>query len=475
MTTPFQSRQFSVQLPESAVGPASIAGAKANQQTGKRNIVGYAGPVSGQGSDMTTLAEAANVANANAVTLATGMRNAECHWRHNNQDTNIGTVASTRLQLGAGTASNGVLNTQAAPPVGADQVNFGSVQLPASGTRTTYPNTGNQKTLNGVNAGIAAELPALGTSGGSEAADQLVGMVMGTTSEGIAGTAPANSFSSLLMSNFQRNKNGQHVRDGQIIVMKMVLDNGPANQFVTVPDPATDPTNVNGVAPLSGGDSGQQQSVAGDTCALVCAPLTGAVGAKTLNGANNQLRWAPQVYANSSGLSGPLDSSMGSTAQVTNAQTWPPASASYSVQGNAGNACFYNNAMEVILPRNGDDQPNNARECSVVFRYRRRNSDQRGPETNGAKYTPTNTPMYYDVTSPNVLVAENNRVSGTNYIAVSGEPINSAVGNQECIEIVAVIPAAVSFLNPPGVEGGIVRTNNYNLTDGGAGNILIGN
>jgi hypothetical protein len=425
---------------------------------------------------MTTLAEAANAASADAVTLATGMRNAECHWRHNNQDTNIGTVASTRLQLGAGTASNGVLNNQAAPPIGANQVNFGSVQLPASGTRTTYPNTGNQKTLNGVNSGIAAELPALGTSGGSQAADQLVGMVMGTTSEGIAGTAPANSFSSLLMSNFQRNKNGQHVRDGQIIVMKMVLDNGPANQFVT---PASAATNVNGVVPLSGGEANAvQQSVAGDTCALVLAPLTGAVGAKTLNGANNQLRWAPQVYANSSGLSGPLDSSMGSTAQVTNSQTWPPASASYSVQGNAGNACFYNNAMELILPRNGDDQPNNARECSVVFRYRRRNSDQRGPETNGAKYTPTSTPMYYNVTSPDLHVAESNRVSGTNYIAVSGEPINSAVGNQECIEIVAVIPAAVSFLNPPGVEGGIVRTVNTNIAAAGganAGNILVGN
>ena len=77
MTTPFQSRQFSVQLPESAVGPASIAGAKANQQTGRRNIIGYAGPVSGQGSDMTTLAEAANVAAPDAVSLATGMRNAE--------------------------------------------------------------------------------------------------------------------------------------------------------------------------------------------------------------------------------------------------------------------------------------------------------------------------------------------------------------------------------------------------------------
>ena len=91
------------------------------------------------------------------------------------------------------------------------------------------------------------------------------------------------------------------------------------------------------------------------------------------------------------------------------------------------------------------------------------------------KYTPTNTPMgYYAVTSPSAVVEESNRVSGTNYIAVSGEPINSAVGNQECIEIVAVIPAAVSFLNPPGVEGGIVRTVNYNITDG-AGNILIGN
>jgi hypothetical protein len=89
----------------------------------------------------------------------------------------------------------------------------------------------------------------------------------------------------------------------------MVLDNGPANQFVTVPDPATAATNVNGVVPLSGGAAdATQQSVAGDTCALVYAPLTGAVGAKTLNGANNQLRWAPQVYANSSGLSGPLDS-----------------------------------------------------------------------------------------------------------------------------------------------------------------------
>ena len=94
------------------------------------------------------------------------------------------------------------------------------------------------------------------------------------------------------MSNFQRNKNGQHVRDGQIIVMKMVLDNGPANQFVTA---AAGRTNVNGVVPLSGGNADEQQSVLGDTCALVCAPLTGAVGAKTLNGANNQLRWAPQV------------------------------------------------------------------------------------------------------------------------------------------------------------------------------------
>ena len=48
--------EFSIKTTGSSVGPESVAAAIANAQSGSRNILGFAGPVAGAGTDYLTVA-----------------------------------------------------------------------------------------------------------------------------------------------------------------------------------------------------------------------------------------------------------------------------------------------------------------------------------------------------------------------------------------------------------------------------------
>ncbi len=417
------SLEFKIVTPGSGVGPESIAAAIANVQTGRRNILGYTGPAGGAGSDFSSFQQG-GLAEATTITPSS------VHWRHNNTDLNLGTLAPTRLTLGAGkNNTTGANNTDANPSAGGvNNCVYGSLQLPASEQRTTYLNTGNNLvTASGGTAPLAPELPGLGMTSNSASMSQLVGMLFGTSAQGNAtGTG-------LVANNFSRDGDANfHVRDGQIAIMELVVDNGPA-------------------APDDGGIAASLLNpITAKALNRLC--LTGACGALTLQGNQFQVRYAPQFYANMAGQSAMLDTSATAMHQLPAGTAAP--STLFSVGGaatteafNAGNALFYPNAMEVMMPRNADDMPNARRTAKVVFRYRKANSPLLGPEgADGSAYVPTDSSQWKANPGVSDDAASYTTAPANDADAVmrSGETRQHAVGSEPLIEIVAIVPAAVS-------------------------------
>jgi hypothetical protein len=419
------SLEFKIVTPGSGVGPESIAAAIANVQTGRRNILGYTGPAAGAGSDFSSFQQGGLVA-ADSATITPS----SVHWRHNNTDVNLGTLAPTRLTLGAGKNNNtGANNPEGVPSLGGvNDCVYGSLQLPASEQRTTYLNTGNNLvTASGGTAPLAPPLPDLGMTSNSASMSQLVGMLFGTSAQGNAtGTG-------LVANNFSRDGDANfHVRDGQIAIMELVVDNGPAAN--NAPDASLlNPTNAKALNRLC---------------------LTGACGALTLQGNQFQVRYAPQFYANMAGQSAMLDTSATATHQLPAGFTVP--SATFTVAGvgaateafNAGGALFYPNAMEVMMPRNQDDMPNARRTAKVVFRYRKANSPLLGPEgADGSAYVPSDASQWKanPGVSDDAASYTNAPANDADAVMRSGETRQHAVGSEPLIEIVAIIPAAVSL------------------------------
>ena len=320
--------------------------------------------------------------------------------------------------MGAGTTS-GVANVQTDPPTGCNGIMFGSVQLPASEQRTTYPQTGNQlSTATGQTAPLASALPALGMTSNFASAAQLMGMVFGTTAQGNATGVGQVS------NNFTRDGSWcQHVLDGDIAVMEVVMDNGPASKAV--------------------GDGPVQQyarrrrprrAAAGQPNDIARIALTGACGALTLAGNTYQVRYAPEFFANEAGQDQvnpvlPAQTGLGTVATIA--------------AGGALTGSFFGNAMELVVPRNAADMPNPKRTAKVVFRYRKANSPLRGPDTAaGGPYQASATTQWFASSITNVPTA--NPADADDAVMVSGESQQVQVGSEPLIEIVAIIPAGLA-------------------------------
>ena len=402
--------EFSIKTTGSSVGPESVAAAIANAQSGSRNILGFAGPVAGAGTDYLTVA-ATQDGVPNMVTPPS------LHVRMNNRDCNLGTISATRVTMGAGTTS-GVANVQAVPPTGCDGIMFGSVQLPASEQRTTYPQTGNQlSTATGQTAPLASALPALGMTSNFASAAQLMGMVFGTTAQGNATGVGQVS------NNFTRDGSWcQHVLDGDIAVMEVVMDNGPASRATGTGLSSNTP----GGAGLAA-DAGLPNDIAR-------LALTGACGALTLAGNTYQVRYAPEFFANEAGQDQvnpvlPAQTGLGTVATIA--------------AGGALTGSFFGNAMELVVPRNAADMPNPKRTAKVVFRYRKANSPLRGPDTAaGGPYQASATTQWFASSITNVPTA--NPADTDDAVMVSGESQQVQVGSEPLIEIVAIIPAGLA-------------------------------
>ncbi len=403
--------EFSIKTTGSSVGPESVAAAIANAQSGSRNILGFAGPVAGAGTDYLTVAATPN------ATAATMITPPSLHVRMNNRDCNLGTISATRVTMGAGTTS-GVANVQAVPPTGCDGIMFGSVQLPASEQRTTYPQTGNQlSTATGQTAPLASALPALGMTSNFASAAQLMGMVFGTTAQGNATGVGQVS------NNFTRDGSWcQHVLDGDIAVMEVVMDNGPASRATGTGLSSNTP----GGAGLAA-DAGLPNDIAR-------LALTGACGALTLAGNTYQVRYAPEFFANEAGQDQvnpvlPAQTGLGTVATIA--------------AGGALTGSFFGNAMELVVPRNAADMPNPKRTAKVVFRYRKANSPLRGPDTAaGGPYQASATTQWFASSITNVPTA--NPADTDDAVMVSGESQQVQVGSEPLIEIVAIIPAGLA-------------------------------
>lgn len=403
--------EFSIKTTGSSVGPESVAAAIANAQSGSRNILGFAGPVAGAGTDYLTVAATPN------ATAATMITPPSLHVRMNNRDCNLGTISATRVTMGAGTTS-GVANVQAVPPTGCDGIMFGSVQLPASEQRTTYPQTGNQlSTATGQTAPLASALPALGMTSNFASAAQLMGMVFGTTAQGNATGVGQVS------NNFTRDGSWcQHVLDGDIAVMEVVMDNGPASRATGTGLSSNTP----GGAGLAA-DAGLPNDIAR-------LALTGACGALTLAGNTYQVRYAPEFFANVAGQDQvntvvPAQTGLGTVATIA--------------AGGALTGSFFGNAMELVVPRNAADMPNPKRTAKVVFRYRKANSPLRGPDTAaGGPYQASATTQWFASSITNVPTA--NPADTDDAVMVSGESQQVQVGSEPLIEIVAIIPAGLA-------------------------------
>ena len=403
--------EFSIKTTGSSVGPESVAAAIANAQSGSRNILGFAGPVAGAGTDYLTVAATPN------ATAATMITPPSLHVRMNNRDCNLGTISATRVTMGAGTTS-GVANVQAVPPTGCDGIMFGSVQLPASEQRTTYPQTGNQlSTATGQTAPLASALPALGMTSNFASAAQLMGMVFGTTAQGNATGVGQVS------NNFTRDGSWcQHVLDGDIAVMEVVMDNGPASRATGTGLSSNTP----GGAGLAA-DAGLPNDIAR-------LALTGACGALTLAGNTYQVRYAPEFFANEAGQDQvnpvlPAQTGLGTVATIA--------------AGGALTGSFFGNAMELVVPRNAADMPNPKRTAKVVFRYRKANSPLRGPDTAaGGPYQASATTEWFASSITNVATA--NPADTDDAVMVSGESQQVQVGSEPLIEIVAIIPAGLA-------------------------------
>jgi hypothetical protein len=415
--------EFSIKTARSSVGPESVAAAVANAQSGSRNILGYAGPQPAAGSDFVTVASTVD-ATPNMVSPNS------FHMRMNNRDCNLGTISATRITKGAGTV-NGVAQAQSAPPVGCDGVSFGSLQLPASEQRTTYAQTGNELTTStGQTAPLAPTLPALGMTSNFAAAAQLIGMVFGTTAQGNATGVGRVS------NNFTRDGSWcQHVLDGDIAVMEVVLDNGPgttgsgSGSLATPSDPDYGSSNTVPAANLAEG-----VTIAGDLARLA---LTGACGALTLAGNTYQVRYAPEFFANTAGQDGPAQGDMA----LNTAYMPTTVDAGGNVLPFAAGS-FFSNAMEVVVPRNLRDMANARRTAKVVFRYRKANSPLRGPDdASGAPYAATATTQWFPNSTSNTPTAT--PADTDDAVMVSGESQQVAVGSEPLIEIVAIIPASI--------------------------------
>jgi hypothetical protein len=403
--------EFSIKTTGSSVGPESVAAAIANAQSGSRNILGFAGPVAGAGTDYLTVA-ATQDATPNMVTPPS------LHVRMNNRDCNLGTISATRVTMGAGTTS-GVANVQADPPTGCNGIMFGSVQLPASEQRTTYPQTGNQlSTATGQTAPLASALPALGMTSNFASAAQLMGMVFGTTAQGNATGVGQVS------NNFTRDGSWcQHVLDGDIAVMEVVMDNGPASRAIGT-----------GLSSNTPGGAGLVEAAAlpNDIARLA---LTGSCGALTLAGNTYQVRYAPEFFANEAG--------QGQVNPVLPAQTGLATVGAVGVQPVRLTGSFFGNAMELVVPRNAADMPNPKRTAKVVFRYRKANSPLRGPDTAaGGPYQASATTEWFASSITNVATA--NPADTDDAVMVSGESQQVQVGSEPLIEIVAIIPAGLA-------------------------------
>ena len=403
--------EFSIKTTGSSVGPESVAAAIANAQSGSRNILGFAGPVAGAGTDYLTVAATQDGA-PNMVTPPS------LHVRMNNRDCNLGTISATRVTMGAGTTS-GVANVQADPPTGCNGIMFGSVQLPASEQRTTYPQTGNQlSTATGQTAPLASALPALGMTSNFASAAQLMGMVFGTTAQGNATGVGQVS------NNFTRDGSWcQHVLDGDIAVMEVVMDNGPASRAIGT-----------GLSSNTPGGAGLVEAAAlpNDIARLA---LTGSCGALTLAGNTYQVRYAPEFFANEAG--------QGQVNPVLPAQTGLATVGAVGVQPVRLTGSFFGNAMELVVPRNAADMPNPKRTAKVVFRYRKANSPLRGPDTAaGGPYQASATTEWFASSITNVATA--NPADTDDAVMVSGESQQVQVGSEPLIEIVAIIPAGLA-------------------------------
>jgi len=401
--------EFSIKTTGSSVGPESVAAAIANAQSGSRNILGFAGPVAGAGTDYLTVA-------ANSLVTNDMITPPSLHVRMNNRDCNLGTISATRVTMGAGTTS-GVANVQADPPTGCNGIMFGSVQLPASEQRTTYPQTGNQlSTATGQTAPLASALPALGMTSNFASAAQLMGMVFGTTAQGNATGVGQVS------NNFTRDGSWcQHVLDGDIAVMEVVMDNGPASRAIGT-----------GLSSNTPGGAGLVEA-AGLPNDIARLALTGACGALTLAGNTYQARYAPEFFANEAG--------QGQVNTVVPAQTGFGTVATIA-DGAALTGSFFGNAMELVVPRNAADMPNPKRTAKVVFRYRKANSPLRGPDTAaGGPYQASATTEWFASSITNVATA--NPADTDDAVMVSGESQQVQVGSEPLIEIVAIIPAGL--------------------------------
>ncbi len=404
--------EFSIKTTGSSVGPESVAAAIANAQSGSRNILGFAGPVAGAGTDYLTVAATPNATPATMVTPPS------LHVRMNNRDCNLGTISATRVTMGAGTTS-GVANVQTDPPTGCNGIMFGSVQLPASEQRTTYPQTGNQlSTATGQTAPLASALPALGMTSNFASAAQLMGMVFGTTAQGNATGVGQVS------NNFTRDGSWcQHVLDGDIAVMEVVMDNGPASRATGTGLSSNTP----GGAGLAA-DAGLPNDIAR-------LALTGACGALTLAGNTYQVRYAPEFFANQAG--------QGQVNTVLPAQTGLATVSAVGAQPVLETGSFFGNAMELVVPRNAADMPNPKRTAKVVFRYRKANSPLRGPDTAaGGPYQASATTQWFASSITNVPTA--NPADTDDAVMVSGESQQVQVGSEPLIEIVAIIPAGLA-------------------------------
>ena len=405
--------EFSIKTTGSSVGPESVAAAIANAQSGSRNILGFAGPVAGAGTDYLTVA-------ANDVAPDAMITPPSLHVRMNNRDCNLGTISATRVTMGAGTTS-GVANVQADPPTGCNGIMFGSVQLPASEQRTTYPQTGNQlSTATGQTAPLASALPALGMTSNFASAAQLMGMVFGTTAQGNATGVGQVS------NNFTRDGSWcQHVLDGDIAVMEVVMDNGPASRAIG--------TGLSSNTPGGGGGGVEGTFLPNDIARLA---LTGACGALTLAGNTYQVRYAPEFCANEAGE--------GQVNTVVPAQTGIGTVAALAGGGGGElTGSFFGNAMELVVPRNAADMPNPKRTAKVVFRYRKANSPLRGPDTAaGGPYQASATTEWFASSITNVATA--NPADTDDAVMVSGESQQVQVGSEPLIEIVAIIPAGLA-------------------------------
>ena len=413
--------EFSIKTAGSSVGPESVAAAVANAQSGSRNILGYAGPQPAAGSDFVTVASTLNGNNPAEMISPNSF-----HMRMNNRDCNLGTISATRITKGAGTV-NGVAQAQSAPPVGCNGVAFGSLQLPASEQRTTYAQTGNELTTStGQTAPLAPTLPALGMTSNFAAAAQLIGMVFGTTAQGNATGVGQVS------NNFTRDGSWcQHVLDGDIAVMEVVLDNGPGTNSGSLADTGDADYGSSNTVPAA--NLGEAVTIADDLARLA---LTGACGALTLAGNTYQVRYAPEFFANTAGQDGPAQGDM-----ALNTAYMPTTVAGGNVLPFAAGS-FFSNAMEVVVPRNLRDMANARRTAKVVFRYRKANSPLRGPDdASGAPYAATATTQWFPNSTSNPPTAT--PADTDDAVMVSGESQQVAVGSEPLIEIVAIIPASI--------------------------------